>query len=385
MRPTEGWASVGPQVRCFAIDDSRVHLVDRSRMDAWMCEPVLAANLVRLLAAQVADRELAVAIALEPRVERRLLLKLRQLAERWGRVTPDGIRLDLRLTHQELANMVGAVRESVTIALGRLAEARARSRCATAPCSSGPRSRRSPRRTSPPRRDPALRPRGPYSLDQSAWGTAGGTRRRRGHGSRSPCARGTGRCARPSASASTAPWPSGSSRATPSASRASCAASCLLDVDTTPFRELHGDDPLIGAQLRRRPGLRPVRRGTVTQALVAAVAGQLITSREASAIEWRITARAAPACGGLRLPPTRAEIAALSAAELAACGLSPSRAATLARLVRTLDPEALHDQRDRRRGLAAEPASAAWAPGRPASRPSGASGAWTWVSWGTSA
>ncbi len=121
VRPTEAWASVGPQVRCFAIDDSRVHLVDRSHMDAWMCEPVLASNLVRLLAAQVADRELAVAIALEPRVERRLLLKLRQLAERWGRVTPDGIRLDLHLTHQELANMIGAVRESVTIALGRLA------------------------------------------------------------------------------------------------------------------------------------------------------------------------------------------------------------------------------------------------------------------------
>ena len=112
----------------------------------------------------------------------------------------------------------------------------------------------------------------------------------------------------------------------------------LLDLDTTPFRELHGDDPLIGAQVRRRPGLRPVRRGTVTQALVAALAGQLITSRAASAIEWRIAARAAPACGDLRLPPTRAEIAALSAAELAACGLSPSRAAALARLVRTLDP-----------------------------------------------
>ncbi len=97
-----------------------------STASAWRrgCrDPALAANLVRVLSAQIADRELAVAIALEPRVERRLLLKLRQLAERWGRVTPDGIRLDLRLTHQELANMVGAVRESVTIALGRLAEA----------------------------------------------------------------------------------------------------------------------------------------------------------------------------------------------------------------------------------------------------------------------
>ncbi len=122
VRPIDPWAVSGPQVRCFAIEESFVHLVDRTRMELWMSDPALAANLVRVLSAQVADRELAVAIALEPRVERRLLLKLRQLAERWGRVTPDGIRLDLRLTHQELANMVGAVRESVTIALGRLAE-----------------------------------------------------------------------------------------------------------------------------------------------------------------------------------------------------------------------------------------------------------------------
>ncbi|MGD9696870.1 MAG: Crp/Fnr family transcriptional regulator [Thermoleophilia bacterium] len=123
VRPTESWATVGPRVRCVALERSVLHPVDRRRMDAWLRDPGLAANMVRVLSAQIADRELTVAIALEPRVERRLLLKLRQLAERWGRVTPDGVRLDLHLTHQELANMVGAVRESVTIALGRLASA----------------------------------------------------------------------------------------------------------------------------------------------------------------------------------------------------------------------------------------------------------------------
>ena len=122
VRPLDGLIAPDPRVRCFAIEASELHLVDRGRMEAWLSDPVLAANLVRVLSAQVADRELAVAIALEPRVERRVLLKLRQLAERWGRVTPDGIRLDLRLTHQELANMVGAVRESVTLAMGRLAD-----------------------------------------------------------------------------------------------------------------------------------------------------------------------------------------------------------------------------------------------------------------------
>lgn len=120
--PAAGWAASGPRLRCRALDPSIVILVDHARFEDWLAEPRFAANLVRVLAAQVADRELAVAIALEPRVERRLLLKLRQLGGRFGRVTPQGVRLDLHLTHQQLADMVGAVRESVTIALGKLVQ-----------------------------------------------------------------------------------------------------------------------------------------------------------------------------------------------------------------------------------------------------------------------
>ncbi len=119
---SESWTSVGPRVRGRALEPSVVLLIDPVRFESWLTEPRIAANLVRVLAAQIADRELAVAIALEPRVERRLLLKLRQLAERFGRVTPQGVRLDLRLTHQQLAEMVGAVRESITIALGKLVQ-----------------------------------------------------------------------------------------------------------------------------------------------------------------------------------------------------------------------------------------------------------------------
>lgn len=119
--PADLWAAVGPGLQAEATEPSVVLLVERDRLEAWMREPALAVNLLRALAAQVADRELAVAIALETTVERRVLLKLRQLGERFGRVTPDGVRLDLRLTHQDLADMVGAARESVTIALGSLA------------------------------------------------------------------------------------------------------------------------------------------------------------------------------------------------------------------------------------------------------------------------
>jgi CRP-like cAMP-binding protein len=65
------------------------------------------------------SRTLAVmmAIAHYPRIDRRLLLLLWHLADRWGRVTTEGIRIPLRLTHSTLADLVAARRPSVTTAL----------------------------------------------------------------------------------------------------------------------------------------------------------------------------------------------------------------------------------------------------------------------------
>jgi len=72
-------------------------------------------------AARRADR-LAVlqAITHLTRVDDRLLALFWYLAERWGRVGPDGVALALRLPHRTLAGMVGARRPSVTTALGHL-------------------------------------------------------------------------------------------------------------------------------------------------------------------------------------------------------------------------------------------------------------------------
>jgi CRP/FNR family transcriptional regulator, cyclic AMP receptor protein len=62
----------------------------------------------------------SMAIAHYPRIDRRLLLLLWHLADRWGRVTPEGIRIPLRLTHTLLADLVAARRPSVTTALIQL-------------------------------------------------------------------------------------------------------------------------------------------------------------------------------------------------------------------------------------------------------------------------
>jgi CRP/FNR family transcriptional regulator, cyclic AMP receptor protein len=55
-------------------------------------------------------------------IETRLLVLFWHLAERWGRVTPTGITLRLRLPHELLGQLVGSQRASVTTALRRLNE-----------------------------------------------------------------------------------------------------------------------------------------------------------------------------------------------------------------------------------------------------------------------
>ena len=60
------------------------------------------------------------AIAHHARVDKRLELLLWHLADRWGRVTPNGVALPLRLTHELLADLVAAQRPSVTLSLQHL-------------------------------------------------------------------------------------------------------------------------------------------------------------------------------------------------------------------------------------------------------------------------
>jgi CRP/FNR family transcriptional regulator, cyclic AMP receptor protein len=55
-------------------------------------------------------------------VDLRLHVTLWHLADRFGRVRPDGVLVPVHLTHEMLGQMVGARRPSVTAALGRLAE-----------------------------------------------------------------------------------------------------------------------------------------------------------------------------------------------------------------------------------------------------------------------
>jgi CRP/FNR family cyclic AMP-dependent transcriptional regulator len=67
---------------------------------------------------------LAIALAVSHlrRVDTRLLVIMWYLADRWGRVRPDGVLVPLKLTHETLARLVGAQRPSVTTALRQLSD-----------------------------------------------------------------------------------------------------------------------------------------------------------------------------------------------------------------------------------------------------------------------
>ena len=114
--------------------DWRVHeeltaAVLDERFVAAACRwPSLSAVVQQRMTA-VSDR-LAVHLAIcqLSSVDDRILAVLRNLAERFGRVTPEGIVIGLHLDHQLLGQLVGAKRPTVSLALARLLAAGALAR-----------------------------------------------------------------------------------------------------------------------------------------------------------------------------------------------------------------------------------------------------------------
>jgi hypothetical protein len=90
------------------------------RVRPW---PELSRALIGRSARRIRSLQMQRAIASQPRLEVRLVLLLWQLAARWGKVEPGGVRLPLPLTHRLLGTLIGAERPSVSHAISRLAHA----------------------------------------------------------------------------------------------------------------------------------------------------------------------------------------------------------------------------------------------------------------------
>ena len=122
VRPWQEDAASFSQIAWTVIEPTRLAGLDhefaaRARRAPELFEALTERALRR-------SRRLAVgaAIANTVGVEDRLLLLLWQLAELWGRKAPGGAVLPFRLSHQTLADLVGARRPTVTLALRSLTE-----------------------------------------------------------------------------------------------------------------------------------------------------------------------------------------------------------------------------------------------------------------------
>jgi 3-methyladenine DNA glycosylase/8-oxoguanine DNA glycosylase len=116
-----------------------------------------------------------------------------------------------------------------------------------------------------------------------------------------------------------------------------------LDDDHSEFLERFWRDPFLGATIRTFRGLRPLRCATVTQALLRALCGQLITAKRAREDERRIVRAATPSIDGLHAAPTPDRLGRFAPAELRALGLGGPRASALVRLCRSVALERLRD------------------------------------------
>ena len=87
---------------------------------AIAAHPRVALNLMRSLSDRLRTAEDQIeSLAFRP-VPSRLAGKLLELMDRYGRVTPNGIRIDERFTHMQLAEMIGTSRETLTKVLNEL-------------------------------------------------------------------------------------------------------------------------------------------------------------------------------------------------------------------------------------------------------------------------
>jgi CRP/FNR family transcriptional regulator, cyclic AMP receptor protein len=116
----EEGSHVKAEVGWVVLEPTRMAVLDHRLIVSITPWPELGLELFSRGTRRAHALAVSLAIAHHQRVDDRLLLTLWHLAERWGRVGAGGIALPLPLSHQRLADLVGAHRPAVTTAVGDL-------------------------------------------------------------------------------------------------------------------------------------------------------------------------------------------------------------------------------------------------------------------------
>jgi CRP/FNR family transcriptional regulator, cyclic AMP receptor protein len=123
LRPwsfASAYGSVPSAVTWNVVHPVRLATLDRRFSLAVAPWPEVSAALMDRIIQRTRWLAFQLAVSNVVRIDTRLLLMLWHFADRWGRMTLDGARVHIPVTHTVLASVVGARRPSVTTALGRL-------------------------------------------------------------------------------------------------------------------------------------------------------------------------------------------------------------------------------------------------------------------------
>ncbi len=107
-------------VHSEAFEDTLIYVLRRQDFEEQIqSKPELAMRVVKVLVARLIQAEEAIANLALRDVPERLAVVLTRLGEVHGEPHLSGRRLALRVTHHDLASMIGTTRETVTIVLNR--------------------------------------------------------------------------------------------------------------------------------------------------------------------------------------------------------------------------------------------------------------------------
>lgn len=107
-----------------ALEDSELCLIPKDDLVRFAQErPQLALRLTKWVGDQLRELQIRLEDLLFKDVPTRLVRLLERLAREEGLSTPKGIEIALKLTHQEIAELIGSTRETTTLLLNQLRRA----------------------------------------------------------------------------------------------------------------------------------------------------------------------------------------------------------------------------------------------------------------------
>ena len=104
-----------------AVEKSTVVLIPNDAIQQLLSQnPTVSLGVTKLFGLRRKRVERRLKYLLFRSNRQRLIHLLLELAEQYGKRVPDGVELRIKLSHQDLASIIGSTRETVTVVLGEL-------------------------------------------------------------------------------------------------------------------------------------------------------------------------------------------------------------------------------------------------------------------------